>query len=210
MKRTTCKIISDASYDHLTGKCGYGVIILMKDLCIFKYGSIRGAKSSSEAEVLAAKKGIDYLQTKEFAAFNRPVKKVVLLSDSFVVRAFDPREGDKLGKYSPRDGKKRLRKTIDAMREACSKYERGYEAYHIRGHQELTALPDKEKGYYHKVLEYKYNQWCDQSARKNLRYNLKGKKVVHCNGFPSPEKYVVEVPEGAFLARKESLAQNLQ
>ena len=69
MKRTTCKIFSDASYDHLTGKCGYGVAIVMKDLCIFKYGSIRGAKSSCEAEVLAAKKGLDYLKTKEWICF---------------------------------------------------------------------------------------------------------------------------------------------
>ena len=53
MKRTTCKIFSDASYGRLTGKCDYGVAIVMKDLCIFKYGSIRGAKSSCEAEVPA-------------------------------------------------------------------------------------------------------------------------------------------------------------
>lgn len=53
MKRTTCKIFSDASYVHLTGKCGYGVAIVMKDLCIFKHGSIRGAKLSCEAEVPA-------------------------------------------------------------------------------------------------------------------------------------------------------------
>ena len=110
MKRTTCKIFSDASFDNLTGKCGYGVAIVMHDLCILKYGSIRGAKSSCEAEMLAAKKGVDYLNTKEFQKLGRPVTKVVLFSDNHCVRAVDQKESSTLKKWerSPNGRKQRL------------------------------------------------------------------------------------------------------
>ena len=197
MKRTTCKIFSDASYDHLTGKCGYGVAIVMKDLCIFKYGSIRGAKSSCEAEVLAAKKGLDYLKTKEFKQLCRPVKKVVLLSDNYCVHAFN--QGSQTTKKWRRSQKKsmhRLADIIDNMKGSVKGLERGSEAYHIHGHTNLEGNQEPK----HRQLDYKYNNWCDRSARKNLRYDLHGKRIVKCSGLADADDYDVEVPAGAMIA----------
>ena len=213
MRKTTCKIFSDASYDHLTGKCGYGVAIVMKDLCILKYGSINKVKSSCEAEILAAKKGLDYLNTKEFRMLCRPVRKVVLLSDNYCVKAFDEdsKTAEKWGR-SPNKDKQRLKKVVDQMRKDSSKYDRGYEAFHITAHQDMGNLPEHEKNLYNRQLEYKFNQWCDQSARKNLRYGLRGKKIIKTAGIPDPEQYSVEVPENAKIEwqNRKSLAQNLQ
>ena len=207
MKRTTCKIFSDASYDHITGKCGYGVAIVMKDLCIFKYGSIRGAKSSCEAEVLAAKKGLDYLKTKEFKQLCRPVKKVVLLSDNHCVHAFnqDSQTTEKW-RRSPKKCKHRLADIIDNMKESVKDLERGSEAFHIHGHTNLEGNQEPKN----RQFEFKYNNWCDRSARKNLRYDLRGKRIVKCSGFADADDYDVEVPVGAMIAWKESLARNLQ
>ena len=207
MKTTTCKIFSDASYDNLTGKCGYGVAIVMDGLTIFKYGSIRGAKSCCEAEVLAAKKGLDYLKTKEFKRLCRPVKKVVLLSDNYCVKAFNP------GSQATERWRRRLKKSthrladiIDSMRESVKGLERGSVALHINGHAKPENAGKTEK----QKMDYKYNNWCDQSARKNLRYGLKGKMIIKCTGITGPEKYVVEVPVGAKISwQQNNLARNL-
>lgn len=209
MKRTTCKIFSDASFDQLTGKCGYGVAIVLRDLCILKYGSIRGAKSSCEAEMLAAKKGIDYLNTKEFQKLGRSVSKVVLFSDNHCVQVVDQKNIATLRKWerSPKECRRRLAKIARIMKAACHKYASGCETWHIKGH---TAGSDVEEEAENRKLEFHYNNWCDQSARKNLRYGLQGKKVIHCQGFEDADKHQVKVPEGAFLARKENLARNLQ
>lgn len=194
MKTTTCKIFSDASYDNLTGKCGYGVAIVMHGFTIFKYGSIRGARSSCEAEMLAAKKGLDYLSTKEFKRLCRQIKKVVFLSDNHCIRAV----GDGLStiekwERSPKENKRRLAQIARKMRASVDGYERGVKALHITGHTKPESTDESEK----RKTEYKYNNWCDQSARKNLRYGLKGKVVVKCAGIADPEKYAVEVPVGA-------------
>ena len=209
MRRTTCKIFSDASFDHLTGKCGYGVAIVLRDLCILKYGSIRGAKSSCEAEMLAAKKGIDYLNTKEFQKLGRPVTKVVLFSDNHCVRAVDQKNTKTMEKWerSPKEDKRRLLNIAKSIKAGCNKYARGCETWHIKGH---TAGSGVEEEAENRKLEFHYNNWCDQSARKNLRYGLRGTKVIHCQGFEDADKHQVKVPEGAFLARKENLARNLQ
>lgn len=208
MKRTTCKIFSDASYDHMTGKCGYGVAIVMKDLCIFKYGSIRGAKSSCEAEVLAAKKGLDYLKTKEFNRLCRQVKKVVFLSDNHCVRAIG-NESSTIEKWerSPKKDKHRLAEIARKMRASVDGYEHGVKVIHITGHTKPENTDESEK----RKTEYKYNNWCDQSARKNLRYDLKGKMVIKCAGIADPENYAVEVPIGAkSLWQQDKMARNLQ
>lgn len=207
MKTTTCKIFSDASYDNLTGKCGYGVAIVMHGLTIFKYGSIRGAKSSCEAEMLAAKKGLDYLNTKEFKRLCRQVKKVVFLSDNHCVRAVD-NESSTIEKWerSPKKDKHRLAQIARKMRASVEDYERGTKAMHITGH----IKPENANGSEKRKTEYKYNNWCDQSARKNLRYGLKGKMVIKCAGIADPEKYAVEVPVGAKISwQQDKVAQNL-
>lgn len=205
MRRTTCKIFSDASYDHLTGKCGYGVAIVLRDLCILKYGSIRGAKSSCEAEMLAAKKGIDYLNTKEFQKLGRTVTKVVLFSDNHCVRVVDQKNVKTMEKWerSPKEDKHRLLNIARSMKAGCNKYARGCEAFHIKGH---TASNNMDSESENRKLEFNYNNWCDQSARKNLRYGLRGKKVIHCEGFANADNHKIVVPEGASQARKESLA----
>lgn len=205
MRRTTCKIFSDASFDQQTGKCGYGVAIVLRDLCILKYGSIRGAKSSCEAELLAAKKGIDYLNTKEFLKLGRTVTKVVVFSDNFCVRSIDQRNTDTLDKWerSENKGKKRLANIARSMKAGCHKYARGCETWHITGH---TCGDPMDGEYENRKLEYHYNNWCDQSARKNLRYDLRGKKIIRCKGFADAYEYNVEVPEGAFQAWKEKMA----
>ena len=209
MKRTTCKIFSDASFDNLTGKCGYGVAIVMRDLCILKYGSIRGAKSSCEAEMLAAKKGVDYLNTKEFQKLGRPVTKVVLFSDNHCVRAVGQKESSTLKKWerSPNARKQRLVKIAKLIKSGCHKYACGCEAWHIKGH--TAGKSDTEKEVENRKLEFHYNNWCDQSARKNLRYDLRGKKIIHCRGFADADKYQVDVPEGANQARKKGSVRNL-
>jgi ribonuclease HI len=165
----------------------------MRDLCIFKYGSIRGAKSSCEAEVLAAKKGLDYLNTKEFKALCRPVQKVVLLSDNQCVMAFNEENTTPVKwKRSPKKDKQRLANIIEAMKASVEKCERGFRAIHITAHTNLSGSKDSEN----RQLEYKYNLWCDRSARKNLRYNLRGKRIVKCSGFADADNYDVEVPVG--------------
>ena len=208
MKRTTCKIFSDASFDHLTGKCGYGVAIVLRDLCILKYGSIRGAKSSCEAEMLAAKKGIDYLNTKEFQKLGRPVTKVVLFSDNHCVRAVDQKNAKTMEKWerSPKEDKRRLLNIAKSIKAGCNKYARGCETWHIKGHTAGSGVEDEPEN---RKLEFHYNNWCDQSARKNLRYGLRGTKVIHCQGFEDADKHPVSVPEGALQALKEKVAQNL-
>ena len=206
MKQTTCKIFSDASFDPLTGKCGYGVAIVLNDLCILKYGSIRGAKTSCEAEMLAAKKGIDYLNTKEFKKLGRPVEKVVFLSDNQCVNSFD-QDSEIVKSWERRKNKERLIKINNDVRESRSKFKRGFRAIHIKGH---TCDDKMNSETINRKLEFHYNNWCDQSARKNLRYGLRGKKIIHCQGFEDADKHRVEVPEGAFLAWKERLVRNLQ
>lgn len=191
MRNSTCKILSDASYDPQTGKCGYGVVIAMNNLCIFKYGSIHGVQSPAEAEVLAAKKGLDYLETKGFKNLGRPVRKVVLLSDNHCVDAFN--EGCKMFKHwnrSPKKTKQRLANIIRKMRETASKYDRGFRAIHITGHKNLEGSMDPEN----RQLEYKYNSWCDNSARMSRLYGLRGKKIVKCRGFPDPSFHEVVIP----------------
>lgn len=200
--------MSDASYNDVTGKCGYGVAIIMKDLCILKHGSIRGAKSSCEAELLAAKKGLDYLKTKEFKSFGREVKKVSILSDNFCVQSLNDDSGY-LTKWKNRQNKvgKRLVKIADKMRSNMSSLERGFEVFHIKAHNCGTK---KLKYGDHTKLEYEYNAWCDQSARKSMRYGLKGKKVIHCQGFTSVKDHEVKVPVGARKEYNKKLAQILQ
>ena len=204
MRKSTCKIFSDASYDPNTKKCGYGIVIVMNDLCIFKYGSIRGAKSSCEAEVMAAKKGLEYLDTKEFERFGRPVRRVVLLSDNHCVKAFDDEAGILEGwERSPKESKQRLAHMIQDMRKTASKYDRGYRALYIEGHKNLEGNCDPVN----RQLEYKYNSWCDRSARMNLHYGLRGKKAVKCNGFPDPSLYDVVIPT-EILTERLNILQN--
>lgn len=207
MRTTTCKIFSDASYDNLTGKCGYGVAIVMNGLVILKYGSIRGAKSSCEAEMLAAKKGLDYLNTKEFKRLCRPVKRIVFLSDNYCVAAVDDKSATiEKWERSPKEDKQKLAQIARKMRSSFVKYERGVKAMHIPGHTKPENVDDTEK----RKAEFKYNNWCDQSARKNLRYGLKGKMVIRCSGIADPEKYAVEVPMGAKnLWQQDKMVQNL-
>lgn len=207
MRTTTCKIFSDASYDNLTGKCGYGVAIVMRDLTILKYGSIRGAKSSCEAEMLAAKKGLDYLNTKEFKRLCRPVKRVVFLSDNYCVAAVDDKSATiEKWERSPKEDKQRLAQIARKMRSAVEGYKRGTKAMHITGH----IKPDDTNESDGRKTDYRYNNWCDQSARKNLRYGLKGKMVIKCSGIADPEKYAVEVPVGAKnLWQQDKMARNL-
>ena len=203
MKKTTCKIFSDASFDHLTGKCGYGVAIVMRDLCILKYGSIRGAKTSCEAEMLAAKKGIDYLDTKEFQKLGRSVTKIVLFSDNYCVGAVSQKNIKTMKGWerSPKKDKYRLLNIAKSMKAACNKYARGCETWHIKGHTCGDKMEGEPKN---RKLEFHYNNWCDQSARKNLRYGLRGKKIIRCKGFEDATKHNVEVPEGALKALKEN------
>jgi hypothetical protein len=108
---------------------------------------------------------------------------------------------------SPKKCKHRLADIIDAMKESVKGLERGSEAFHIHGHTDLKNCQDPV----HRQLEYKYNLWCDRSARKNLRYDLRGKQIVKCSGFADADNYDVEVPVGAMIAwKEESLARNLQ
>jgi hypothetical protein len=107
---------------------------------------------------------------------------------------------------SPKEDRRRLLNIAKSMKAACHKYARGCETWHIKGH---TCGDKMEKEAENRKLEFHYNNWCDQSARKNIRYGLKGKKIIHCQGFEDADKHKVAVPEGAFIARKESLAQNL-
>ena len=99
----------------------------------------------------------------------------------------------------------RLADIIDNMKESVKGLERGSEAFHIHGHTNLEGNEESEN----RQLEYKYNNWCDRSARKNLRYDLRGKRIVKCSGFADADDYDIEVPVGAMIAWKESLARNL-
>lgn len=203
MRGSTCKILSDASYDEKTGKCGYGVVIVMNDVTIFKYGSIRGVKSSCEAEIMAAKKGLDYLETKEFKSLGKPVRRVVLLSDNHCVGAFNENSEMHEGwKRSPKKTKQRLATIIDKMKDTTGKYDRGFKAIHITGHMNLEKNNEPEN----KQLEYKYNQWCDRSARMNLHYGLRGKKIVK-GKFPDPKDYDTVIPP-EMLKEKLNAVQN--